>query len=543
MFQTFLNILGIIGIVVVAAFVIVFLSDLFISIVDGTNGIFFKRNKDKNDYDDDDDDEHVRRPKLLNKPREEDVKRLESSEERTFEKQTEKVEERTYVDDKNYQREVDMEEAKREEQLAKQANANRQNVVNQRTAQAQPAQNNVIVTPAPAPAPAKKEEAKKDNDDMDSLIAEISRQTLQEIEKENEQNKVKKQQAELAQKQKEQEENLAKKQKELEEEYERKQQELEEKYSDKQQELEEKYAQKQQELEEKLSQKDQEKQEEIAQKQQALEDELEKKQQGLEDELEKKQQVLDEELAKKQQELEEKYAQKEQEIDKAMAQKRQELEEELAERQKTLEDEIERLKAQISSDKNTIKELEIQVQNANNVEVKTVKVPMGKKEELESRLEVLRQRLKDNEKELSANKKEYLPLRRVNQTLENDKKKLRRKEAIVAKQKVVLYGVNNYVDIDEEKAKKLSEEIDLLEGLRLSVQHCEEVMQKNKDRYPILERTNKFLVKSNFELKEDIAKLEAQIKELEDNDDDSDDIDALINSTINDVTNGTDINS
>ena len=101
-------------------------------------------------------------------------------------------------------------------------------------------------------------------------------------------------------------------------------------------------------------------------------------------------------------------------------------------------------------------------------------------------------------------------------TLENDKKKLRRKEAIVAKQKVVLYGVNNYVDIDEEKAKKLSEELDLLEGLRLSVQHCEEVMQKNKDRFPILERTNKFLIKSNVELKEDILNLEKQIEELED---------------------------
>ena len=59
MFQTFLNILGVIGIVIVAAFVIVFLSDLFISIVDGTNGIFFKRNKNKNDYEDDDEIEYI----------------------------------------------------------------------------------------------------------------------------------------------------------------------------------------------------------------------------------------------------------------------------------------------------------------------------------------------------------------------------------------------------------------------------------------------------------------------------------------------------
>ena len=191
-------------------------------------------------------------------------------------------------------------------------------------------------------------------------------------------------------------------------------------------------------------------------------------------------------------------------------------------KQQQLEDEIARLKEQIESDKATIKSLEEQVNNRPEpevqVEVKTVKVPTGNKEDLENRLEVLRQRLKDNEKELSANRKEYNPLKRVNMTLENDKKKLRRKEAIVAKQKVVLYGVNNYVDIDEEKAKKLSEELDLLEGLRLSVQHCEEVMQKNKDRYPILERTNKFLLKSNAELKEDIANLEQQIKDLEEKD-------------------------
>mgnify|MGYP003294237180 CR=1 FL=1 len=72
---------------------------------------------------------------------------------------------------------------------------------------------------------------------------------------------------------------------------------------------------------------------------------------------------------------------------------------------------------------------------------------------------------------------------------------------------------------DEEKAKKLSEELDLLEGLRLSVQHCEEVMQKNKDRYPILERANKFLVKSNIEIKDDIAALEAQLAEFETDED------------------------
>lgn len=395
MFQTFLNILGVIGIVIVAAFVIVFLSDLFISIVDGTNGIFFKRNKDKRDDDDDDDRKQIAtRPILLNKPHEE-VEEDEYDERKSKNVKKEDVvvkKDPVYEDDSDEEREIDFKEAEREAELIRQQNANRQNVVNQRT-QNQRAFVTPPPAPRPAPAPAPKPapvSPKQEEEDIDSLIAEISKETLKEIEKQ-----------EVNTKAKEEQDAMVKKQKEL-------------------------------------------------------------------------------------------------------------------------EAEISRLKNQIESDKATIKTLEEQVNNKPEpevqVKVETVKVPTGNKEELENRLEVLRQRLKDNEKELSANRKEYNPLRRVNMTLENDKKKLRRKEAIVAKQKVVLYGVNNYVDIDEEKAKKLSEELDLLEGLRLSVQHCEEVMQKNKDRFPILERTNKFLLKSNAELKEDIANLEQQIKDLEEKD-------------------------
>ena len=134
--------------------------------------------------------------------------------------------------------------------------------------------------------------------------------------------------------------------------------------------------------------------------------------------------------------------------------------------------------------------------------------------EYEARLEVLKERLKANEKDLKANKKEFLPLMRVRKNLDNDKKKLRRKEALVAKQKVVLYGVNNYVDIDEEKAKKLAEDLDLLDGLRLSVQHCEEVISANKERYPILETTNRILTTVNKEIKQDIQDVEMAIEKL-----------------------------
>ena len=200
--------------------------------------------------------------------------------------------------------------------------------------------------------------------------------------------------------------------------------------------------------------------------------------------------------------------------------------EESQQREAELQSQIEELKRQIEESKETIKNLE----EKNVGTIQMVKMPTESKEELENRLEILKQRLKDNEKELSANRKEFAPLRRVNMTLDSDKRKLRRKEAIVAKQKVVLYGVNNYVDIDEEKAKKLSEELDLLEGLRLSVQHCEEVMQKNKDRYPILERANAFLVKNQAQLKEDIAEIERKLALLEEEEKE--------NSSVTDVATG-----
>lgn len=138
-------------------------------------------------------------------------------------------------------------------------------------------------------------------------------------------------------------------------------------------------------------------------------------------------------------------------------------------------------------------------------------------EEYEERLKVLNERLAVNEKEFRAVKKEYLPLAKIKKSYEKDKVKLRRKEALVAKQKVVLYGVNNYVDIDEEKAKKLSEDLDLLDGLRLSVQHCEEVLKQNEERYPILENSYNILLATNENLKSDIAECTAKIAELKAN--------------------------
>lgn len=369
MLDTFLNILGVIGIIVVAAFIIVFLSDLFISIVDGTNGIFFKRHKK-------DEDRPVTRPKLLNAPDEEQERPVlkEAEQEPAKEAEPEKVEEVEETAEPELdmeQGEVDMEQAAREEAALRASNLQ---------------QPEAVVLPVEQEA------------DPDEVIAQITEEAKKEVAKLDEEKRA---QAEL---------------------------------------------------------EDAQKQAEEAQKQ---------------------------------------------------AEDAQKQAEDAETRQKELEDKIAELERQLEENQKTIEDLE------NKSAEENVTVVAGSREELEQRLEVLKQRLKENEKELSANKKEFLPLRRVNMTLDNDKRKLRRKEAIVAKQKVVLYGVNNYVDIDEEKANKLTQELDLLEGLRLSVQHCEEVMQKNKDRYPILERANAFLNKSHDELKLDIADLEEKIRLLD----------------------------
>ena len=187
-------------------------------------------------------------------------------------------------------------------------------------------------------------------------------------------------------------------------------------------------------------------------------------------------------------------------------------EEEEAKEEEVVSSEIEDLKAQFAAEiaRLQAKNEELEKELATKAEVG----PTMGIEEYEARLETLKERLSANEKELRKVKKEYIPLRKVSRTLESDERKLRRKEAIVAKQKVVLYGVNNIADIDEEKAKKLSEELDLLEGLKLSVQHCEEVMAANKDRYPILENTYNILTNNNEALKADIKATEEAIEKL-----------------------------
>ena len=184
---------------------------------------------------------------------------------------------------------------------------------------------------------------------------------------------------------------------------------------------------------------------------------------------------------------------------------------EVLEESKEAEDkELEELKAKLAELQAEKEELAKKLKEKPEVVERVVETETESVEALLARKSVLEERLAESEKELKANKKEYVPLSRIKKNLESDKAKLRRKEAVVAKQKVVLFGVNNYV-VDPEKEKKLSEDLDVLDALRLSVQHCEEVMKENEDRYPILEKTNAILTKQVEDLKADIADLDSRI--------------------------------
>lgn len=194
-----------------------------------------------------------------------------------------------------------------------------------------------------------------------------------------------------------------------------------------------------------------------------------------------------------------------------------EVEEEKIDENAQIKAELEEARKALAEERARYEELSKQIEEAKQEETEPVVVtkPAFSKEEYEAQLAELEIRLKNNEKELKACKKEYLPLARINKTLAKDEKKLSRKEAIVAKQKLVLYGVNNYEDLDEEKAKKLAEDLDLYDGLKLSVQHGQEVMEKNKDKFPVLEKMYFILKNQNEEIRKDMAAIEANLKILE----------------------------
>lgn len=447
-----LNVLGIIGLVVVGAFVITFVADWLIFICDDKNGIFFKRKRQE-------EERLPERPKMLAQPEPEQNKKV-YLEEPSVDAQIEEL-------TKNNR--VDFEKARQEEEELKAKVA-----LNNRTAV---------------------EEGDDDLDDIDHAINLLKQQ--EETYKQNKVKELEERNSIFAEAEKEDDEDLD--DSDLDdfddEEFKRIMEALN-KVDDEDDELDSvindengvQMAMTDEELE------PQKEDSEVVGEPVVI-DVTDEKQEQAEFEAEKS--ALEAEIAKLRQELEESRE--------SLIKER----EEAAARANNLEDE------------KIMLEQELEKAKQEHVVTEEV-VPMMSEEEYEVRIETLKERLKENEKQLRRSKKEFKPLERVKNTLERDKQKLRRREALVAKQKVVLYGVNNFVDIDEEKAQKLAEDLDLLDGLRMSVQHCEEVMENNKDRYPILEQTYNILSENNAQLRADIEEAEealAKIKALQSNQD------------------------
>lgn len=158
---------------------------------------------------------------------------------------------------------------------------------------------------------------------------------------------------------------------------------------------------------------------------------------------------------------------------------------------------------------------QLSAQSVATTEVVTIDMT---EDECLNRIAVLEERLKNAKKDYKTNMKEYRPLKKVMNDLDRYQTKLRRKETVFAKKNVALYGVNNYVDLDKEKQEELEQELELLNGLRASVTHCEEVIEANKDRFPILERTNKILEEQIAQLESDLELTNATLQKIRERD-------------------------
>ena len=142
--------------------------------------------------------------------------------------------------------------------------------------------------------------------------------------------------------------------------------------------------------------------------------------------------------------------------------------------------------------------------------------PYYTKEYYLKRLDSLQTELKDVEKELKANRREFVPLERIKKSYDRDQEKLRRKEAIVAKQKVAIYGVKAS-NVDPKRKEKLDEDVKQLNQLKESVFQCDQVLKQNKDRYPVLEKANRLLTKTYNRLVADIENVNAALAWYEEN--------------------------
>jgi len=158
----------------------------------------------------------------------------------------------------------------------------------------------------------------------------------------------------------------------------------------------------------------------------------------------------------------------------------------------------------------TIPGTDIVVKTIEKEPIKATAKPIFEKEYYEQKLIELDAELRETEKELRANKTEYIPLTRIHKAYERDSEKLRKKEIQIAKQKVALYGVNSS-KTDPVKKAKLDENLAAYAELKDSVSHCEEVIKKNKDRYPVLQKNYELIVRHVDRINADIKTCEKAI--------------------------------
>ncbi len=474
-----LNVLGIVGLIVVGALIITFIADWLIFIIDDKNGIFFKRKKQ------DDVEKLPERPKMLEQP----------APEPTVTEEKEVVVEPTVdeqIEELSKNNKVDFEKARQEEEELKAKLAlNNDGIIAEEETEEDDFDIEAAINKLKQQEQEYKEEKSKEIEERNNIIEEVQEQSNQEVEEPEDEevdddfDEEFKKIIEALNKNEEQDE------------------------ADGIINNEEGVQLSMEEVQDNNVIEEQKPEEVQVEEEPVVED--------AQEDFEAEKAALEEEIAKLRQELEDEREKLRQERVEAM------------EKAATLEGEKELLQQELEKAKQDNATLE----NA----------PLLSEQEYLDRLETLKERLKENEKQVRKNKKEFKPLERVKNTLERDKQKLRRREAIVAKQKVVLYGVNNFVDIDEEKAQKLAEDLDLLDGLRMSVQHCEEVMEANKDRYPILEQTYYILKQNNEQIKADIAETEEALRKIREAkeaeaDVTVDAVEGTDNNTNNDTTTG-----
>lgn len=111
-----------------------------------------------------------------------------------------------------------------------------------------------------------------------------------------------------------------------------------------------------------------------------------------------------------------------------------------------------------------------------------------------NKLVVLKRLLEDSQKELKQNKDELIPLLKIQKSHQINCDKLRKKELQVAKQSTMIYSVNSR-KINATKKAKLDENFRQLNELKTSVKNGQIILDKNKDRIPILEKNYNLLLK------------------------------------------------